>query len=95
MVTNMNRVFFLTNYVFLFLRIERLWRDVHSKVIKFYLDMFMSLEKDGFDISDEVHRFLLQYLFQSRIQEELNQFINTWNRHKLSITYATNGFKYE
>jgi hypothetical protein len=53
-------------------------------VTKFYLDIFMSLEKDGFDISDEVHRFLLQYLFQSRIQEELNQFINTWNRHKLS-----------
>ena len=44
----------------------------------------MTLEKDGFDISDEVHIFLLQYLFQPRIQEDLNQFINTWNRHKLS-----------
>jgi hypothetical protein len=85
MITNINQTLFrLTLLLFLLLRIERLWRDAHSKVIKFYLDIFMSLEKDGFDISDEVHRFLLQYLFQSRIQEELNQFINTWNRHKLS-----------
>ena len=61
-----------------------MWRDVHSKVTKYYAELFRGFEKDGFNISDQSHLFVLQYLFQNRIQEELNQFIKIWNRHKLS-----------
>ena len=65
-------------------RIERLWRDVHSKVTIFYADMFRLLEKDGLDISNTWHLFALQYLFLPRIQDELNQFQEIWNNHKIT-----------
>lgn len=66
------------------IRIERLWRDVHSKVTRFYAELFKTLEREGFDISNQTHLFILQYLFLPRIQDDLNQFIRIWNRHKLS-----------
>jgi hypothetical protein len=42
------------------------------------------LEKEGLDISNAWHTFALQNLFLPRIQEELNQFQEIWNIHKIT-----------
>jgi hypothetical protein len=65
-------------------RIERLWRDVRNKVIQFYMDLFKSFERTGMLIDNEWHIFTLQYMFMTRIQEDLNLFKNIWNNHALS-----------
>ena len=65
-------------------RIERLWRDVRNKVIQFYMDLFKSFERLGMRIDNPWHIFTLQYMFMTRIQEDLNLFKNIWNNHALS-----------
>ena len=73
-----------TLLLFVTFRIERLWRDVRNKVIQFYIDLFKSFEKVGMKIDDVWHIFTLQYLFMPRIQDDLNEFKETWNNHALS-----------
>lgn len=65
-------------------RIERLWRDVMTQVIRFYKILFTELEEQGMDTEDAVHVYVLQYLFVPRICEDLNRFRGTWYNHKLS-----------
>ena len=64
-------------------RIERLWRDVRIKVIQFYMDLF-KFERTGMRIDNEWHIFTLQYMFMTRIPEDLNLFKNIRNNHALS-----------
>ena len=64
-------------------RIERLWRDVRDQVIQFYIRLFLSLEDDGFDITNLLHVFVLQYLFIPRIQEHLHSFRTAWLHHPI------------
>ena len=86
-------VFFIEFYCFLLnlypimidnFRIERLWRDVRDKVIQFYMTLFQSFERDGFNINSVCHIFTLQYMFMPRIQEDLNNFKSYWNNHPLA-----------
>lgn len=70
--------------MFSFCRIERLWRDVKSKGIVFYIKLFKTFEKNGMSIDDEWHLFVLHYMFYGRIQEELNEFKSAWNNHQVS-----------
>ena len=66
-------------------RIERLWRDVFTHVICFYYNMFTSLEQeDLLDANNSFELYILHYMFIPRINESLNNFISTWNNHKLS-----------
>lgn len=65
-------------------RIERLWRDVRRKVIGFYMDLFANMVVEGLDVGDSNQLFILQYMFKTRINEELVSFTNGWNNHKLS-----------
>jgi hypothetical protein len=48
------------------------------------VDLFNAFEKRGFDYENNVHIFILHYMFFDRIQEELDDFKGGWNHHKLS-----------
>lgn len=62
-------------------RIERLWRDVKSHTIQFYKEIFEGLEGDGLDIMNDVHMYVLQYMFLGRINQDLEMFRGGWNSH--------------
>lgn len=64
-------------------RIERLWRDVQSHTIRYYRDMFQRLERDGMDVENDVHMYVLQHVFLSRINASLELFRHAWNHHAL------------
>ena len=69
-------------------RIERLWRDMRNHTIQFYIDLFRYFENDcGMELTNILHIFTLQYLFLPRINEELRQFTEIWNNHKLSTEH--------
>lgn len=70
--------------IYFAIRIERLWRDVRDKVIEFYMRLFASYEREGFNINNICHIFTLQYMFMPRIQEDLNNFKSYWNNHPLT-----------
>jgi len=65
-------------------RIERLWRDMRNVVLDFYIVLFREFEKDGMDIHDNVAMYVLRYMFLPRIQQDLDQFIRSWNGHHVS-----------
>lgn len=64
-------------------RIEAMWKQVYDKCIGFYHQMFGEWEQDGFDVGNDLHVFVLQYLFLKRINEDLDWFAEGWNKHKL------------
>ena len=65
-------------------RIERLWVDVWKGVINVYSGMFHKMEADNIlDPSNEVHIWLLHYIFLPRINRSLELFRNQWNSHGL------------
>lgn len=66
-------------------RIERLWRDVFQGCIGLYYQLFMHLESSGvLDPCNEVHLFVLHYLYQPRIQRSLDHFRQAYIHHPLS-----------
>lgn len=66
-------------------RIERLWRDAHSSVIRFYYYLFYHFEEIGILNSlDCVHIAALQYIYLPRINQALKIFTRGWNRHPVS-----------
>ena len=69
-------------------RIERFWRDVGEKVEHYYLDLFSFLQTEigvNFDLSD--HVYIIHYLFLPKIDDELQIFQISWNKHKLSTEH--------
>lgn len=65
-------------------RIERLWVDLWNGCINVYYDLFYFMERNGLlDRENEVHIFLLHYVFLPRIQRSIEQFIEQWNSHQL------------
>ena len=56
----------------------------HRKVIQFYMDMFASLENDGLDIDNDLHIYVLQYMFMPRIQHDLDIYRMTHNGHAIT-----------
>ena len=68
-------------------RIERLWRDLFYQVVCLFYHLFYHLESCGvLDPTNNVHIFALHYVFIPRINQCLNQFIQSWNAHVLSGT---------
>ena len=64
--------------------IERLWRDTFSCVGQLYYSLFYDMEDNGLlDVYSEKDLFALQFIFLPRINNQLNQFSNAWNRHPL------------
>lgn len=65
-------------------RIERLWRDVHEKVVEKYQKTFYHMENHGIlDIEDSVHMFCLQHTFAKRINSDLQKWKDAHNNHKV------------
>lgn len=48
------------------------------------MNLFAEYEREGFEINNVWHKFTLQYMFMTRIQDELNDFKSYWNNHPLS-----------
>lgn len=70
-------------------RIERLWRDMHKSVTVLYYKLFYYMEDIGIlDPLNEMHMWALQYVFMSRINKALTEFISTWNNHSLRTEHS-------
>ena len=66
-------------------RIERLWRDVFSNCTVLFYNLFYFMENNNFlQVDNEVHIFCLHYIFQWRIDNALQKFMDAWNNHPLS-----------
>jgi len=66
-------------------RIERLWRDVHNYVIKYYKNIFYYLESmELFDPDNEVDLLALHCIFLPRLNKAIDMFVIQWNNHPLS-----------
>ena len=61
-----------------------MWRDVRINVIEQYTDLFRGFEKEGFDVGNVSHKFTLQYMFMTRIQQNLDDFRSIWNNHPIA-----------
>ena len=65
-------------------RIERLWRNMHRCVTVTFYRLFYYLEyHDLLNPIDDVHIFVLQYIFLPRINKSLLEFKEAWNSHKV------------
>ena len=63
-------------------RIERMWRDLMEKVGIFCKELFESFDEEyGTEPKHIVHRFVLHYLFKGRINEDIDNFVDAWNKH--------------
>lgn len=62
-----------------------LWRDVFSWTIQPFYTLFSLMEDHGLlNIEDPLQLWSLHFVFLPRINRALQEFINTWNNHKLS-----------
>ena len=65
-------------------RIERLWRDMFtSSLSKFYCVFWYLEDAELLNITDELQLFVLCLVFKPRINEDLIQFQNSWDKHPL------------
>ena len=65
-------------------RIERIWRDTREKVVDKYKYIFMHMEDNGvLDVNNDRHMFCLHYVYQPRINTDLQFWRDAWNNHGL------------
>ena len=65
-------------------RIERLWRDMHSSVTLLYYRLFYHMEQqDILDPLNNLNLWALHYVYLSRINRSLTEFIHSWNNHSI------------
>lgn len=65
-------------------RIERLWRDTFRCVGQLYYALFYDMEDSGLlDVNSEKDLFAVHFVFLPRVNNQLTQFVNAWNRHPL------------
>ena len=65
-------------------RIERLWRDVYNGVTSLYYQIFSHMEDQGIlDPINELHLFVLHYVFIPRINFHLSNWVEGWINHPL------------
>ncbi len=65
-------------------RIERLWRDIHRCVTRLFYQLFYHLESQGLlDPLNEVHLYVLHYVYLPRINHALDEFQRGWNHHSI------------
>jgi len=66
-------------------RIERLWVEVKNNVVSYYRNLFYFLEQCHLlDPVNEVHLFVLHYIFLPRINRTLGEMAGSWNNHPMS-----------
>jgi hypothetical protein len=65
-------------------RIEHFWRFLFEKVIVYYKHALLELEDEGvLDRDNPLHINALLTVFIPRIQEDIDDWIDTWNLHKV------------
>lgn len=63
-------------------RIERLWRDMHRCITSVYYRLFYFLEQHNLlNPINDVHIFSLHYVYLPRINQALQEFVQSWNHH--------------
>ena len=68
------------------IRIERLWYDLTHGIGSKWKNFFVDLELYwGLDTDNDEHIWLLHYLSMDSLNEELTEWGETWNYHKLRI----------
>ena len=66
-------------------RIERLCVDVYLGVIYIYYHFFSHMELSGqLNVDDEIQLYVLHYVYTKRINVHLQEFVNSWDNHKLT-----------
>lgn len=66
-------------------RIERLWRDVNVKVVRYFKNVFMAMQDDQvLDPLNEIDLSSLHFVFIPRINRALAEFVLQYNNHPLS-----------
>lgn len=66
-------------------RVERLHRDVYEGVLSHYVKLFTDMENEGLlDPMDEEHLFCLHFVYITRLQKSLDEFVFQWNSHPVS-----------
>lgn len=72
-------------------RIERLWVDVTAQIGSLWHDQFTNLElHHGLNVHNRHHLWLLQYLFLDAINDQLQEFMQAWNNHRIQIRHGPN-----
>ena len=70
-------------------RIERFWRDLSKDVIGFYKRLFQAMEiRFLIDFDDPINIFCLHYCFLLRINQDVKQYAETWNCHKIRTEHS-------
>ena len=65
-------------------RIERLWRDLFRCVCSTFYYTFVAMEEEGIlDRDNDLHKFILHFVFLPRINVAIDSFVNAWNRHPM------------
>ena len=65
-------------------RIERLWRKVFRCVAFLFYCIFYALEDAGYlDLDNEMHMFLLHFVFLPRLNFALQEFAKAFNLHPM------------
>ena len=63
-------------------RIERLWRDVFCSVYHVFYYTFQAMEESGIlQRSNNLHMFVLHYVYVPRINLAIETFSSAWNKH--------------
>ena len=65
-------------------RIERLWREVNNIVCSRFVNIFSCLESLVLDTTNELHLFVLHYVYTPIINQLLHELTDAWNNHPLS-----------
>ena len=63
-----------------------MWIDCERSVIKFFSRLFGHMEEGEqcLELDNPTHMFSLQYVYQSRIQTVLQQWVVSWNSHPVA-----------
>ena len=65
--------------------IEILWVDAYLGVIYIYYHLFSHTKLSGQqNVEDEMELYVLHYVYTKRINRYLQEFVNSWDNHKLT-----------
>ena len=70
-------------------RIARLWIDLYQSCTRVFHRLFQHMETIGqLGISNDIHLWVLHFVFMPRIQRALEQFCHAWVNHRLRTKYG-------
>ena len=70
-------------------RIERFWRDLFQGCIVLFYDLFHDMERIGIlDASNDTLLFCLQYVYNPRINQALQFFVDSWCHHRIRTAHG-------